>query len=514
MTQEDPRLQQLKTLKEAALLGGGQERIDKQHAKGSLTARERIDLLLDPGSFREFESLAIQQVDPQDSSTLGDGVVTGYGKVNGRTVYVYAQDFTVQGGALGETHSRKICRVMDLAVKTGNPIIGMIDSGGARIQEGVKSLGGYAEIFRRNAQYSGVVPQISLIMGPCAGGAAYSPAVTDLIIMVRKQSYMFLTGPQVIKTVTGEDIDFESLGGADVHLSLSGTAHLVGEDERQAIALCRSALGYLPPNCIDPLPVTENTDDPARRAEILNTIVPMDPTTPYSMHEVINQVVDLGSFLELMSGFAQNAIIGFARLNGKPVGIVSQEPAVMAGVMDIDSADKISRMVRLCDAFNVPLVTFVDSPGFLPGVNQEHGGVIRHGAKVLYAYSVATVPKVSLVTRKAYGGAYVVMSSKFLGTDITYAWPSAEIAVMGAEGAANILYRKQISSAEDPQAERQRLVEDYRQKYLTPYAAANAGYVDEVIEPAETRRKLIEALDAIANKVENLPGRKHGNMPV
>ncbi|HQK42308.1 MAG TPA: acyl-CoA carboxylase subunit beta [Anaerolineaceae bacterium] len=514
MSDVDPRLEQLnKTLAEAKL-GGGQTRIDKQHAKGSLTARERILLLLDEGSFRELEALVMQQNDPQAESTLGDGVVTGYGKVDGRPVYVYAQDFTVQGGALGEMHSRKICRVMDLAAKSGAPIIGMIDSGGARIQEGVKSLGGYAEIFRRNAQYSGVVPQISLILGPCAGGAAYSPALTDLIIMVQKQSYMFLTGPQVIKTVTGEDVDFESLGGADVHLGISGTAHLVSPSERGALALCRQVLAYLPSNNIDSAPLVKSTDSPTRRSEALNALVPLNPNEPYSLHTAIEQIVDRGSFLEIQAGFAPNAIVGLARLDGRPVGIISQEPASMAGVMDIDSADKISRMVRFCDAFNLPIVTFVDSPGFLPGVDQEHRGVIRHGAKVLFAYSEASVPKVSVVTRKAYGGAYVVMSSKYLGTDITYAWPSAEIAVMGAEGAANILHRKQISDAQDPAAERARLEEEYRQKYLNPYAAAHAGYIDEVIEPAQTRQKLIEALELLANKVESAAPRKHGNMPL
>ena len=514
MSEADPRLEQLNKILAEAKLGGGQAKIDKQHAKGSLTARERVLLLLDEGSFRELEALVVQQNDPQAESILGDGVVTGYGKVDGRPVYVYAQDFTVQGGALGEMHSRKICRVMDLAAKNGAPIVGMIDSGGARIQEGVKSLGGYAEIFRRNAQYSGVVPQISLIMGPCAGGAAYSPALTDLIIMVQKQSYMFLTGPQVIKTVTGEDVDFESLGGADVHLGISGTAHLVSPSERDALALCRQVLAYLPSNNVDTAPVLASGDSPARRAEALNALVPLNPNEPYSLHTAIQLIVDSGSFLEIQAGFAPNAIVGLARLDGRPVGIISQEPSSMAGVMDIDSADKISRMVRFCDAFNLPIVTFVDSPGFLPGVDQEHRGVIRHGAKVLFAYSEASVPKVSVVTRKAYGGAYVVMSSKYLGTDITYAWPSAEIAVMGAEGAANILYRKQIADAEDPTAERKRLEEEYRQKYLNPYAAARAGYVDEVIEPAQTRQKLIEALALLANKVESAAPRKHGNMPL
>ncbi len=514
MTQVDPRIEKLKKLREKTLEGGGLDKIEKQHAKGSLTARERIDLLLDKGSFRELEPFVTQQNDPQADAPLGDGVVTGYGQVDGRTVYVYAQDFTVQGGALGEMHSRKICRVMDLAVKTGSPVVGMIDSGGARIQEGVKSLGGYGEIFRRNAQYSGVVPQISLILGPCAGGAAYSPALTDIIIMVQKQSFMFLTGPQVIKTVTGEEVDFESLGGADVHLAISGTAHLVAAREQDAIALCRHTLSYLPSNNVDNPPVMKVGDDPYRRVEILNTLVPADPGEPYTMQTAIQAIVDQGSFLELQSGFAKNAIVGLARLDGISVGIISQEPNIMAGVIDIDASDKICRMVRLCDAFNLPIITLVDSPGFLPGVGQEHRGIIRHGAKVLFAYSEATVPKISVVTRKAYGGAYVVMSSKYLGTDITYAWPSAEIAVMGAEGATNILYRKQISQAAEPIAERRRLEAEYGEKYLTPYAAANAGYVDDVIEPAETRTKLIDGLHAIKNKYEPTTARKHGNMPV
>jgi len=514
MTEENPRIEKLKALRAASKLGGGQDRIDKQHAKGSLTARERIDLLLDKGSFREIGALTTGLNDLEGKSGFGDGVVTGYGQVDGRTVYVYAQDFTFQGGSLGKIQADKICRVMDLAVKTGSPIIGMIDSGGARIQEGVYSLGGYAEIFRRNAIYSGVVPQISLIMGPCAGGASYSPAVTDLIVMVRKQSYMFLTGPAVIKTVTGEEIDSESLGGADVHLTVSGNCQLVGDNEQEAIALARQALSYLPSNNVEQAPVVQSGDPLNRRSEMLNTIVPEDPNQPYSMKDAILAIVDQGSFLEIQAGYAPNAIVGLARLAGRSVGVVSQEPAMMAGVMDINSADKISRLVRMCDAFNLPIVTFVDSPGFLPGVHQEHGGVIRHGAKVLFAYAESTVPKVSVVTRKAYGGAYVVMSSKYLGTDITYAWPSAEIAVMGAEGAANILYGRQINAAEDPQAERERLTQQYQEDYLNPYAAAKAGYIDEVIEPAETRQKLIEALQALENKVEMNPARKHGNMPV
>jgi propionyl-CoA carboxylase beta chain len=514
MANVDPRIEELRQMRAKAQQGGGQDRIDRQHAKGKLTARERLAILLDEGSFTELEAFTVQQNDPNGNPAMGDGVVTGYGTVDGRTVYVYAQDFTVQGGALGEMHSRKICRVMDLAAANGSPIIGLIDSGGARIQEGVKSLGGYAEIFKRNAQYSGVVPQISLILGPCAGGAAYSPAMTDMIIMVDKQSFMFLTGPQVIKTVTGEETDFESLGGAQVHLNQSGTAHLVTKDEENALQMARYLLSYLPSNNIENPPYVATEDAPDRLAPELNELVPVDPGMPYNMHTAIEAVVDQGTFLETQSGFARNAIVGFGRFEGQAVGIVAQEPSVMAGVVDIDAADKIARFVRFCDAFNLPIVTFIDSPGFLPGVSQEHGGIIRHGAKVLYAYSEANVPKISVVTRKAYGGAYVVMSSKYLGTDMYYAWPSAEIAVMGAEGATNILYRRELANAADPEAEKERLEAEYRQRYLNPYAAASAGYVDDVIEPAETRWMVIKALRAIGNKSETHPARKHGNMPV
>ncbi len=514
MTNVDPRIEKLREMRARAQTGGGQDKIDRQHAKGKLTARERLAHLLDEGSFTELEPFVTQLGTQDEDALLGDGVVTGYGTVDSRIVYVYAQDFTVMGGSLGEMHSRKICRVMDLAAANGCPIVGLIDSGGARIQEGVRSLGGYAEIFKRNAQYSGVVPQISLILGPCAGGAAYSPALTDMIIMVEKQSFMFLTGPQVIKTVTGEETDFESLGGAQVHLNISGTTHLIGKDEQAALDLARYVLGYLPANNIENPPMINCGDDPQRLAEELNNLVPIDPSQPYSMHAAIEAVVDKGSFLELQAGFARNAIVGLARFDGMTVGILAQEPSVMAGVIDIDAADKLCRTVRFCDAFNIPLVTFVDSPGFLPGVGQEHRGIIRHGAKVLFAYSEANVPKISVVTRKAYGGAYVVMSSKYLGTDINYAWPSAEIAVMGPEGATNILHGKDLANADDPAAERARLEEEYRQRYLTPYAAAHAGYVDEVIEPAETRRKIISALKAIHNKAETRPPRKHGNMPV
>ena len=517
MPEEDPRILELRATRDKAKLGGGVDRIARQHAKGKLTARERLELLLDPASFQELEPFARQEHNPletKDEKYLGDGVVTGFGTIDGRTVYAYAQDFTVQGGSLGNMQGRKICKAMDLAAQTGSPIIGLIDSGGARIQEGVYALGGYGEIFRRNAQYSGIIPQISVIMGPCAGGASYSPALTDLIVMVDKQAFMFLTGPEVIKTVIGEVIDQESLGGADAHLSISGTAHFKAADDRDAIQLVRTILSYLPSNNVENPPVVETGDDPERMDGALNSLVPLDPAEPYSMHTVIEHIVDRGTFLELQATWARNAIIGLARMGGMPVGIVSQEPAMLAGVMDIDSADKICRFVHMCDCFNVPLVTFVDSPGFLPGSDQEHRGIIRHGAKVLYAYSNASVPKISIITRKAYGGAMIVMSSKMLGADIAYAWPSAEIAVMGPEGAASILFRKQIDSAPDPAAERARVIDDYRQRFLNPYAAAAADYIDDVIEPRETRSRVIHALIALRDKsVPGLP-RKHGNWPV
>lgn len=517
MTQEDPRIVKLRQMRELGRQGGGEERIARQHAKGKFTARERLDLLLDHGTFNEQEAFMTHQGDELGISTeryLGDGVVTGYGQIDGRPVYVYAQDFTVYGGTLGEMQSRKICRVMDLALRNGAPIIGLIDSGGARIQEGVRGLGAYAEIFRRNAQYSGVIPQISVMLGPCAGGAAYSPALTDLIIMVEKNSYMFLTGPDVIKATTGEVIDAESLGGSDVHMSISGIAHLAAPDERSALALCRRVLSYMPSNNVENPAYQPPGDDPLRMDEALNSIVPLDPAMPYSMHEVIHRVVDHETFLEIQPRWAQNCIVGFARLGGHSVGIVAQHPSVMAGVIDIDASDKITRFVRMCDCFNIPLVTFVDSPGFLPGIEQEHGGIIRHGAKVLYAYSEATVPKISIITRKGYGGAYVVMSSKYLGTDINFAWPSAEIAVMGAEGAVNIVYKKQIESASDPTAEQDRLIREYRERFNNPYYAASVGYIDEIIEPRETRMKVIASLAALHDKFSPAPPRKHGNIPV
>jgi methylmalonyl-CoA decarboxylase subunit alpha len=517
MPAEDPRILELRAMREKVREGGGADRVARQHARGKMTARERLDQLLDPGTFQELETytmtLGDEQCLPMERS-MGDGVITGYGCINGRAVFVYAQDFTILGGALGEMHSRKICRVMDMAVRSGAPIIGLIDSGGARIQEAVHSLGGYGEIFRRNAQYSGIVPQISLLLGPCAGGAAYSPALTDILIMVEKSSYMFLTGPEVIKTVTGEVVDFENLGGANVHLSVSGTTHFSAASDPDALDLCRTVLSYLPANHIENPPYLSSGDPPDRQDEALNHLIPVDPTEAYPMHEVIECVVDRGSFLEMQVSFARNAVVGLARLDGYPVGIVAQEPSVMAGVIDIDAADKITRFVRLCDCYNLPIVTFVDSPGFLPGVDQEHRGIIRHGAKVLYAYSEAAVPKISVVTRKAYGGAYVVMSSKYLGTDLNLAWPSAEIAVMGPEGAVNILYRKQIESAQDPAAERKRLVDEYRQRFLTPYMAAGAGAIDDIIEPRETRSRLIAALAALREKYAPSPSRKHGNIPV
>ena len=515
--EEDPRITELRAMREKAYLGGGQQRIDRQHAKGKLTARERLFFFLDPGTFHELEPFITQPDNELSTSAeefLGDGVVTGYGQIDGRTVYVYAQDFTVHGGTLSMMQSRKICRVMDLAVRNGSPIIGLIDSGGARIQEGVKSLGGYAEIFRRNARYSGVIPQISVMLGPCAGGAAYSPAITDLIIMVENHSYMFITGPQVIKAVTGEEVDHESLGGTDVHMSLSGTAHMATKTEKEALGLCRQALGYFPSNNVENPPFIPSGDSSLRMDEELNHIVPIDPSLPYSMHDVIKKIIDNGTFLEIQPAWARSAVVGLARMGGFSVGIVAQEPDELAGVIDIDASDKIARFVRMCDCFNIPLVTFVDSPGFLPGVAQEHHGIIRHGAKVLYAYAEATVPKVTVITRKAYGGAYVVMGSKYLGTDVTFAWPSAEIAVMGAEGAVNILSGKEITAADDPKAERARRVEEYRQKFNNPYYAAKNGYIDDVIEPRETRPKIIASLSALRDKYADHPPRKHGNIPV
>ncbi len=510
---KDPRLERLNELKDRTLQGGGPDKIAQQHAKGRGTARERINRLIDPGTFHELQPFVITPCD-EGEPVLGDGVVTGYGEIDGRTVFVYAQDFTAYGGSVSERHAEKICRVMDLAMNNGAPIIGLLDSGGARIQEGVMSLHGYGEIFKRNAQASGVIPQISVVMGPCAGGASYSPALTDFIVMTDKTSLMFITGPDVVKSVTKEDVSQEDLGGAQIHFTVSGVSHFTGRDEEESLGITRKILSYLPSNNVEDAPRPAAEDDPQRTDPRLNTIIPLEENIPYEMREIINSVVDRNSFFEVQAGWAQNAVVGFARLDGRSVGIVAQEPMAMGGSIDINASDKISRFVRICDAFNLPLITFVDSPGFLPGVAQEHGGIIRHGAKILYAYIEATVPKISIVTRKGYGGAYVVMSSKSIGADMHLAWPSAEIAVMGASGAANILYRKEISKAENPNALRAQREAEYREKFCTPYQAAEHGVVDNVIEPAQTRPILIAALKALREQARSAPPRKHGIMPV
>ncbi len=509
--------ERLEEMRRKAALGGGEARIEVQHAKGKLTARERVDLLLDEGSFTELDAFVLPRPNDlihEDERVMGDGVVTGFGRVDGRPVYVFSQDFTVFGGSLAEGHAAKICKVMDLAVRNGAPIVGLNDSGGARIQEGVVSLGGYADIFLRNVMASGVVPQISAILGPCAGGAVYSPAITDFIAMVRDTSYMFVTGPNVVKTVTHEDVTQEQLGGADVHARRSGVAHFEADDEVKCLALLRLLLGYIPSNNLDAAPVLP-TDDPADRADReLDAIVPDAATKPYDMREVIRRVVDDGAFLEVHEGWAGNILCAFARLDGASVGVVAQQPVVLAGVLDIDASTKAARFVRFCDAFNIPLVTFVDVPGFLPGTAQEHGGIIRNGAKLLYAYAEATVPKLTVITRKAYGGAYDVMSSKHIRGDYNVAWPSAEIAVMGPEGAVNILYRDELAKAKDPGRRRAELVAAYVERYANPYVAASRGYIDDIIEPHETRPRLIAALRSLAGKRDTNPRRKHGNIPL
>ena len=511
------RLDDLRRRAETVLGMGGEERIRRQHEAGKLTARERLDLLLDPGSFVELDRFVThrgREFGLDKIEAPADGVVTGHGTIDGRPVAVFSQDFTVLGGSLGEGHAEKIVKIMDLALSSGIPVIGLNDSGGARIQEGVTALGGYAEIFFRNVMTSGVVPQISVIMGPCAGGAVYSPAMTDFIIMVRGTSYMYVTGPQVVKAVTREDVSHEELGGADVHAAKSGVAHFVAEDDEDALGLVRRLLAYLPQNNVDDPPRSEPTDDPTRMDDALNPLVPEEPTKPYDMHEVIHRIVDHGEFLEVHREFAPNLLVGFSRLNGRPVGIVAQQPAVLAGVLDIDSADKGARFVRVCDAFNIPLVTFVDVPGFMPGTAQESGGIIRHGAKLLYAYCEATVPKLTVITRKAYGGAYDVMSSQHIRGDLNLAWPTAEIAVMGPEGAIDIIFRKELAEAEDAEARRRELVEAYRAQFANPYIAAGRGYIDDVIEPRETRPRLIAALELLQTKRQTNPKRKHGNIPL
>ncbi|HVP27044.1 MAG TPA: carboxyl transferase domain-containing protein [Candidatus Bathyarchaeia archaeon] len=513
----DEKIKRLKESSSQAKLGGGQKRIEEQHAKGKLTARERIELLLDQGSFNEIDQFVVHQCTEfgmQDKKPLGDGVVTGYGTVNGRLVYVFSQDFTVFGGSLGEMFAKKVCKLMDLALKTGAPVIGLNDSGGARIQEGVASLAGYGDIFFRNVISSGVVPQISAVMGPCAGGAVYSPALTDFIIMVDKTSHMFITGPDVVKTVLGQEVSFEELGGAMVHSETSGVAHFIAKDEQHCIEIIKKLLSYLPSNYLEDPPAVEATDDANRTDEGIVRIIPDDPDKPYDVKEIIYCVVDNGEFFEIQPLWAQNIVIGFARLNGKTIGIVANQPMHYAGALDIDSSMKAGRFVRFCDCFNIPIITFVDVPGFLPGVEQEHGGIIKHGSKLLYAYCEATVPKITVILRKDYGGAYDVMGSKHSGADINYAWPTAEIAVMGPHGAINIIFRKEIAEAKNPEQKHNELVAEYRQKFASPYIAAQKGYVDEVIVPAETRPKLISALEMLATKREQRPSRKHSNVPL
>jgi propionyl-CoA carboxylase beta chain len=516
MNAETP-LQRLRRMREATLLGGGPERIEAQHKKGKLTARERIDLLLDEGSFVELDRFVTHRCTDfgmQEQQILGDGVVTGHGLIDGRPVYLYSQDFTVFGGSLSETHSEKICKVMDMAVKVGVPIIGLNDSGGARIQEGVSSLGGYAEIFWRNTRASGVVPQISAILGPCAGGAVYSPAITDFISMVEGTAYMHITGPDVVKAVTHEDVTSEDLGGASVHTARSGVAHFKSPDGQSQMALLRKLMSYLPLNNAEEPPFIP-TDDPHDRMDTdLDELVPADPGKPYDMHQVIEGVIDVGSWLEVQPDFAGNMIIGFARLGGRVVGLIANQPAVLAGCLDIDASVKGARFIRFCDAFNIPLVTFEDVPGFLPGTEQEYGGIIRHGAKLLYAYCEATVPKLTVITRKAYGGAYDVMASKHIRADVNLAWPGSMIAVMGAAGAAKIIHRREIQSAADPAAVEARKAAEYEQTFNNPYKAAARGFVDDVIEASSTRPYLIRSLELLKTKHEDRPLRKHGNIPL
>jgi propionyl-CoA carboxylase beta chain len=513
----EEKLRRLEELRREAELGGGEERIRAQHGKGKLTARERLRLLLDEGSFVEIDPFVVHRATEfglADRKVLGDGVVTGSGRILGRPVFVFAQDFTVFGGSLSEAHAEKICKVMDLALKTGCPVIGLNDSGGARIQEGVASLGGYAEIFLRNTLASGVIPQVSAVLGPCAGGAVYSPALTDFVYMVRGISYMFVTGPDVVRTVTHEEVDFESLGGADVHATRSGVAHVVCDSEPECFEKIRELFRYIPQNNMEDPPERPTDDPPDRRDEGLLSVVPDDPTKPYDMHDVIRAVVDEGRFYEVHAEYARNLIVGFAHLGGMAVGVVANQPAHLAGVLDIDSSLKGARFVRFCDAFNIPIVTFEDVPGFLPGVGQEHGGIIKHGAKLLYAYCEATVPKCTVIVRKAYGGAYDVMSSKHIRGDANFAWPTAEIAVMGPKGAVEILFRKEIEKAADPEAETERLVREYVEAFAHPYVAAARGFVDDVIDPRDTRPRLIHALRLLRTKRDANPPRKHGNIPL
>jgi propionyl-CoA carboxylase beta chain len=511
------RLEYLKKLRAEAKLGGGQKRIDKLHSQGRMTARERIDLLLDKGSFEEFDMFKTHRCTDfgmDQQKFPGDGVVTGHGTIDGRIVYVFAQDFTVLGGSLSETFAEKICKIMDLATKNGAPVIGLNDSGGARIQEGIESLAGYTDIFLRNVMSSGVIPQVSAIFGPCAGGAVYSPALTDFVVMVKNNSYMFLTGPKVVKSVTHEDVTVEELGGADMHSSRSGVSDFAAETGADAIAYIRKLISFLPQNNMEDPPLQPCADPPERRSEELNTIIPANPNEAYDMKEIILATVDNGDFFEVKEKFAPNIIVGFGRYNGRSVGIVANQPAHYSGVLDIDSSVKGARFVRFCDCFNIPVVTFVDVPGFLPGTAQEYGGVIRNGAKILYAYAEATIPKVTVITRKAYGGAYCVMSSKHLRGDINYAWPTAEIAVMGAKGAVEVLYGRQAKKEEDPKKFLEEREQEYQNTVANPYVAAERGYIDDIIEPARTRIRIINALKIVENKRDTNPMKKHGNIPL
>ncbi|MCY4073673.1 MAG: acyl-CoA carboxylase subunit beta [Chloroflexi bacterium] len=512
-----PKIEQLRAKRARSQMGGGEARIQRQHDQGKKTARERLEMLLDPGSFREVDAFVHHHNNKfglENNKPLSDSVVTGWGTIDGRLVYVYSQDFTVMGGSLSEAHADKILKIMDMAIKVGAPVIGLNDSGGARIQEGVESLGGYADIFLQNTLASGVIPQISVIMGPCAGGAVYSPALTDYIIMVKDSSYMFITGPEVVKQVLNEDVSFEDLGGASVHASKSGVCHFVADDEAQSLLLARELLSYLPQNNMEDPPVIATTDDPLRSESALDAIVPENPNQPYDMKKVIELIVDDGHFFEVQEEFAGNIVVGYARLGGSAVGIVANQPMVLAGVLDINASVKAARFVRTCDAFNVPLITFVDVPGYLPGTDQEHNGIIMSGAKLLYAFCEATVPKLTVTTRKSYGGAYCVMSSKHIRADLNIAWPTAEIAVMGPEGAVEIIYRRELKEAQDPAARKRELAADYRETFANPYIAASRGFIDDVIEPHNTRARLINALQVFQNKRdENLP-KKHGNMPL
>ncbi|MGZ8615447.1 MAG: acyl-CoA carboxylase subunit beta [Actinomycetota bacterium] len=515
-TVED-RIEELRKRKRAARTPGGRDAAKKQHDKGKLTARERLDVLMDQGSFVETDPFAVHRAHDfgmDRKRPPGDGIITGYGTIDGRKVFVASQDFTVFGGSMGEVMAQKVTKVMDLAMSTGAPFVSINDSGGARIQEGAASLAGYGFIFERNVRASGVIPQISVIMGPCAGGAVYSPAITDFTFMVRETSHMFITGPDVIKTVTGEDVSMEELGGAMTHATKSGVASFVGEDDEDVLNRVRYLLSFLPSNNLEDPPAYAPTDDPNRSADALTHLVPDRAKEPYDMHEVIRYVVDDGEFLEIFPLWAMNIVIGFARLDGRSIGVIANQPKVNAGTLDIEASEKASRFVRFCDAFNIPILTLVDVPGFLPGTNQEYNGIIRHGAKLLYAYAEATVPRMTVITRKAYGGAYLVMNSKHLRSDVAFAWPTAEIAVMGAEGAVNVVFRKEIEKAADPSQKKAELIKEYRDKFSTPYAAAERGFIDDVIEPAETRARLIKALRMLSTKRESVPARKHGNIPL